>query len=68
MDEKKILEKIYEYCSIGGNKKYLDCAVAFKIAGKLNVDISTIGQLCNKEKIKISKCQLGCFSGKEKKF
>jgi len=39
----------------------LPCAVAFKISKKLKVSPGEIGDMANKLKIKISKCQLGCF-------
>jgi hypothetical protein len=39
----------------------LNCASAFMIAGKHDVPINKIGELCNELKIKIRNCQLGCF-------
>ncbi len=39
----------------------LACPAAFRIAEEFSVDIVSIGQLCNKLKIKIVQCQLGCF-------
>ncbi|MCX8126164.1 MAG: hypothetical protein N3E40_03355 [Dehalococcoidia bacterium] len=39
----------------------LPCAVAFRIAGDLKVTPKQVGDACNRLKIKISKCQLGCF-------
>lgn len=39
----------------------LPCAVAFKIAKKLKVSPSDVGDAANRLKIKISSCQLGCF-------
>jgi LAO/AO transport system kinase len=39
----------------------LPCAVAFKISKKLKVSPREVGDMANKLKIKISKCQLGCF-------
>ena len=39
----------------------LNCATAFMIAGKHDVSIDKIGELCNEMNIKIRNCQLGCF-------
>ncbi len=43
------------------NRLYLDCTEAFKIAEQFNEKISRIGKICNQKKIKLQKCQLGCF-------
>jgi len=40
----------------------LPCAVAFRIAKDLKVAPKQVGDACNRLKIKISSCQLGCFS------
>jgi len=39
----------------------LPCAAAFRISKKLKVSPREIGDVANKLRIKISKCQLGCF-------
>ena len=39
----------------------LPCAQAFKIAGQYDVGLADIGRICNEERIKIVRCQLGCF-------
>ena len=39
----------------------ITCDDAFDISNKLGVKISEVGKVCNSEKIKITKCQLGCF-------
>jgi len=39
----------------------LPCPVAFKIAKELKVGPRQVGDACNKLKIKVSNCQLGCF-------
>ena len=39
----------------------LPCAQAFKIAGQYDVGLGAIGRICNEERIKIVRCQLGCF-------
>ena len=40
---------------------YLPCATAFQIAKKLGVSRRQVGDMANKQKVKISDCQLGCF-------
>ena len=39
----------------------LPCAQAFKIADQYDVGLGDIGRICNEERIKIVRCQLGCF-------
>jgi len=39
----------------------LPCAVAFKIAQELKVAPKEVGEACNRLKIKVRSCQLGCF-------
>jgi hypothetical protein len=43
-------------------KKRLACAEAFRLSQELNAELAEIGRICNRQKIKICKCQLGCFS------
>ncbi len=43
------------------DRLYLNCMEAFKIAEQFNEKISRIGKICNQKKIKLQKCQLGCF-------
>jgi hypothetical protein len=39
----------------------LPCAAAFQIAKQSNVTTKDIGEACNRLKIKVRSCQLGCF-------
>ncbi len=39
----------------------LPCPVAFKIAKEMKVGPKEVGEACNRLKIKIRSCQLGCF-------
>lgn len=39
----------------------LSCEKAHELATTLGISLQEIGVLCNKLKIKISSCQLGCF-------
>ncbi|MBI2329546.1 MAG: hypothetical protein HYU85_07955 [Chloroflexi bacterium] len=47
-----------ESCLVGGS---LPCAVAFKVAETLKVTPREVGDAATRQKIKISRCQLGCF-------
>ena len=42
-------------------KKKLSCVKAFIVADEYGVKLSDISRYCNRNKIKISNCQLGCF-------
>jgi hypothetical protein len=57
-DKEKVLEEALKASLVDGK---LPCAVAFQIAAKYKVGTRTIGDMANKLKIKIAKCQLGCF-------
>ncbi len=39
----------------------LSCSSAFKVAEQYNVELKTIGKICNQKNIKLRNCQLGCF-------
>lgn len=39
----------------------ISCAGAFAIAKSLGIPTAEVGKAANRLKIKISKCQLGCF-------
>ncbi len=51
--EKKIRESL-----VDGK---LPCPAAFKIAKDMQVTTGEIGETCNRLRIKVSACQLGCF-------
>ncbi|MBI4186841.1 MAG: hypothetical protein HY530_04965 [Chloroflexi bacterium] len=44
---------------------YLTCPVAFKIAKKLGVTPAQVGDMTNKQKVRLIGCQLGCFGVKK---
>jgi len=52
------LEKRIQASLVDGK---LPCAAAFQIAREFNVPIREIGETCNRLKIKVRSCQLGCF-------
>jgi len=39
----------------------IPCASALKIAKSLGISVAEVGKTANKLKIRIKKCQLGCF-------
>lgn len=39
----------------------LSCSAAHRLAAEYEIDLAEIGQIANELKIKINKCQLGCF-------
>ncbi len=61
MKKEKLLEIIISESEIIDDKKILFCEKAHNISRNNNVSLSKIGELCNEEKIRIKKCQLGCF-------
>lgn len=56
--EEKIKEKILEALDEDGK---LSCGKAHEIADSLGVERKVVGDVLNKMKIKLHKCQLGCF-------
>ena len=57
-DLKKVIE---EKCTNDNGKLKLTCPDAFAIAEEYGVKLLDITRTCNRNKIKIHKCQLGCF-------
>jgi hypothetical protein len=43
------------------DRRILPCPIAFKLAEEHGVELLDIARICNNNKIKIVKCQLGCF-------
>lgn len=39
----------------------IPCAKALALARRLGAEPGQVGEVCNKERIKIVQCQLGCF-------
>ncbi len=55
----KDLDKMIKEAAIEGR---LPCAKAFKLAKEHGVSLKDIGEAANRANVKISHCQLGCFS------
>jgi hypothetical protein len=57
MDQDTIIEAI----RTAAQDNHLSCATAHELARKLNIKPEEIGEICNRLKIKITACRLGCF-------
>ena len=57
----ELIDAVIEKAVEADGKKKLNCADAFELAERFNVKIIEIGRICNRNKIRIGKCQLGCF-------
>ncbi len=44
-----------------GDKLHLTCTAAHEIAEREGVPLEAVGEICQRENIRIKKCQLGCF-------
>ena len=58
---KELIEAVLEHSQEKDGKKKLTCSEAFKLAREFQVAPIEVGRICDHQKIKILKCQLGCF-------
>lgn len=61
-DDTRILKLVKEACTEKDGKLRLACAAAFSLSEKHGMSLLDIARVCNKHGIRISSCQLGCFS------
>jgi len=62
MDENRaIIDEIYKKSYEENGRIRIKCIDALDIAAKFGVNPILIAKLCNRQKIKFAKCQLGCF-------
>lgn len=59
--EQELINAVMEKTQKKEGRQYLSCEQAFELAREYNVRPTQIGNICNKKKIKLFKCQLGCF-------
>lgn len=59
--EEKLLAAIWENTTEREGRATLGCPEAFDLAERFQVEVPEIGEICNREDIKIVRCQLGCF-------
>jgi len=57
----ELLTAVMDASYVEGGRRRLNCADAFKLAERLDVELHEISSVCNQSKIRISNCQLGCF-------
>ncbi len=57
----EIIEAVIQAASDIDGRKRLPCAETFRLAERFGVEKLEIGRICNAQKIRICKCQLGCF-------
>ncbi len=65
MDDKSeaALEKaVFAQTRDENGKRHLDCARALALAQQFEVPPAAVGRLCDRTGIKITHCQLGCFT------
>ena len=61
MENEKIKNDLLANAVNKEGKLFISCSKAFEIADNNSIPTKEIGALCNKLKIKITGCQLGCF-------
>ncbi len=61
MNEEEIAKVIEDAVTRDEEGERLACAKAFILADEYGIKLGDIGRYCNRNKIKISHCQLGCF-------
>ena len=62
MKKDELIQAVRDAAVEKGGRMTLPCAKAFDLADRLGVEIIEVGAACNQEKIRIVRCQLGCFS------
>ncbi len=60
--EKELIVAVLARAEETDGRKSLTCAEALSIVGELDVEAAEIGRICDEQKIRICRCQLGCFS------
>ncbi|MFH1320139.1 MAG: hypothetical protein ABII90_05725 [Bacteroidota bacterium] len=57
----KLINEVLKASQEKEGRLYIKCIDALKIAEQFKVKPIEVGIICNKKKIKIKNCQLGCF-------
>lgn len=60
-ENKDLVDAVLKRVQEADGKKKLPCAQAFELAREFKVAPIEIGRICNRQDIRICKCQLGCF-------
>ncbi|MBU4198731.1 MAG: hypothetical protein KKE37_07590 [Verrucomicrobia bacterium] len=61
MENGRLKELVTASAVAEDGQRTLACAEAFRLASECGVGLPEITRICNAGKIKITKCQLGCF-------
>lgn len=61
MKNEKLINEVLKASQEKEEGLYIKCINALKIAEQFNVKPIEVGKICNKKKIKVKNCQLGCF-------
>ncbi len=61
MNEAEIREIVLAAAGEINGKKKLPCVRAFELADEHSIPLKEIARCCDRNDIKISSCQLGCF-------
>ena len=61
MDENEKKQLVIDASQEVDGKKRITCTKAFAVHKEHDISLKEIGELCNRNKIKVKKCQLGCF-------
>jgi len=62
MDAEEKTRRVHGAAYERGGRRCLSCAAAFTLARECGMTVKEIGEICNRDGIKIVACQLGCFS------
>jgi hypothetical protein len=57
----ELVDAVIEAATEVEGRKKLACTEAFRLAERFGAEKVEIGRICNAHKIRITKCQLGCF-------
>ena len=60
--KEELVNAVLERAQKQDGRKKLACAEAFELAQEFEVEVVEIGRICNRQNIRIRKCQLGCFA------
>lgn len=60
-EEKDLAKAVLERARQSDGKRWLTCAEAFELAREFQAEIIEVGRICNRQDIRVCKCQLGCF-------
>jgi len=60
-DDVRLREQVREAAKETDGRKTIACAMALKLAEETDATPAEVGRVCDEEKIRVERCQLGCF-------